>query len=242
MKKNIGKKIRCALATGMIGLAGLTGIANEADAQTNNVLAIQTQAKAPSFSLSGDLSYFLAEKSEMGRPTSYPEINYSSKLPFGIKASGYMDFYDKGQGYFGKTIVEKSITDRLSLRAHTYQINEPFSNVGIGASYVLPAPKKLFAKVSYIPLWMDSNGQRIENKQIVGVFASIDLPKDFSFWAFGEVNPVGVKGPQWSYGEIELAKTFRKRLSVGANIQLNSKGLGKLEPEFIPRLVMRVKF
>lgn len=232
MKTNIRNKIRSTLATGMMGLAGLTGIANGADIQTN----------APSFSLSGDLSYFVAEKSKVGMPTSYPEINYSLKLPFGVKASGYMDFYDKGQGYFGKTIVEKEVIDRLSLRAHTYQINEPFSNIGIGASYVLPTSKKVFAKVSYVPLWMDSNGQIIENKQIVGVFASVDLPKDFSFWAFAEVNPVGVKGPQWSYGEIELAKTFGKRVSVGANIQLNPKGSGKLEPEVIPRLAARLKF
>lgn len=240
MKTKITNRIRSTLAAGLVCLVGIT---QTATAQTNAVPAVPVApVKVPAFSLNGDLAYFVAEKAESGTPTSYPEINYSLKLPFSIKATGYMDFYDKNQGYFGKTIVEKGITDKLSLRAHTYQINEPFSNLGVGASFVLPTPKGLFLKVSYIPFWINSRGEEIRNKQIVGLSASVDLPHDLSLWAFGEVNPVAVKGTQWSYGEIELAKTFGKRFSVGANIQLNCKGPGKLEPEVIPRLAMRLKF
>ena len=121
-------------------------------------------------------------------------------------------------------------------------LNEPFSKVGLGLSYVLPTSKKLFAKISYLPLWIDSKGESIRNKQIVGLSASVDLPHNFSLWGFGEVNVAGAHGAQWSYEEIELAKTFKKRFSIGANIQLNSKGRRKFEPEVILRLAVRVKF
>lgn len=236
MKTNITNKVRRILAAGLIGLAGIT---QTASAQTNAVNAVSK--KAPAFELSGDLSYFMAEKSESGTPTSYPEVNYSMKLPFSIKASGYMDFYNK-EGYFGKTIIEKGITDKINVRAHAYQINEPFSQGGLGLSYVIPTPKKIFAKISYLPVWMDSKGESIRDKQIVGIFASVDLPQNFSLWGFGEINPVASNGPQWSYGEIELAKNFGKRFSVGANFQLNCKGKGILEPEVIPRVAIRAKF
>lgn len=228
--KNMKNTIRSIVAAGTIGLAS---IVQTATAQTNQPIISN---------LSGDLTYFAAQEADSGAPTTYAEINHSAKLPYGIGTFGFIDLYGEGNGYFGKTVVEKSLTEKLSLRGHALHINEPFSQAGFGLSYVLPTPKKVFAKLSYLPLWIDSEGKKVEDNQILGYFASVDLPHNLSLFSFGEINPVAAKGPQWSYGEIELAKNFGKKFSIGANIQLNCKEPGKLEPEVVPRLAARIKF
>jgi hypothetical protein len=223
--------LRSLVAAGLMAFSGLAGLVGNAEAQTN-----QPQVKT-----SGDVTYFARDKSKIEAPTSYAEINHFTALPYSTRISGFLDLYGDDKGYFGKTIVEKSLTDRLSFRSHVMHINEPFSQAGFGASYTLPTPKGTFAKLSYLPFFVDSKGNQVDNKQIVGYFVSADLPWNMNAFSFGEINVDGTKGPQWGYGEVEVAKKFGK-LSVGANLQLNAKGAGEMTPEFVPGIAVRARF
>ncbi len=222
--------LRSLVASSLVGLAALT---EGAFAQTNQV----TQAKT-----SGDVTYFVSEEAKSPSQNSYAEINHSTKLPNGTSVSGFMDLYRNDAGYFGKTVVEQSLTDRTSLRGHVMHINEPLSQVGVGASYRLPTPKGTFAKVSFLPYFVDTKGEQVDNKQIAAYFVQATLPFNSQVFSFGEINVDGTDGPQWAYGEVELAKNIGSRLSVGLNAQLNGKGAGERTPEVVPRFVGRIKW
>jgi len=229
------KNIKSTLRS--LALAGLT-------------LLPQTQVKADlaekleEVKLSGNIAYFLGTDSNAGAQTTYTELNHSTTLPYSTKVSGFVDFYEKDTGYFGKTVIEKGLVDKLNLRANVEHINEPISRVGFGLSYSLPMPKGTFAKVCYLPAYLDREGEKVDNRQIVGLVIGAELPYDFSLLAFGEMNVAAEKGPQWCYGEIELARKFgeEKRFSVGLNLQLNNNGVGNPIPEVVPRLALRAKF
>lgn len=224
--------LRSFVAAGLMGFAGLAGIVENAQAQTN-VSEVKT---------SGNLAYFLAEDAKSGNETTYPEINHSTTLPYGMKVSGFLDFYGHDKGYFGKTTLDKSLTEKLGLRVQAIHVNAPLSQAAFGATYSLPAPKNTFAKVGYLPLFLDSKGNQVDDKQTVAVVVGARVPRNYSFVAFGEVNVAGTKGPQWVYGEIEFAKKINDRVSVGLNLQLNNKGAGQIAPEVVPRLAVRGTF
>lgn len=218
--------LRSLIATGLLGLAGL---ANQANAQITNGAPVKT---------SGDIAYFAANETKSAAPNSYAEINHNTKLPHGMSVGGFIDFYRDGQGYFGKTVVEKGLTEKLNLRAHIMHGNAPLTQEGLGLSYVLPTPKGTFAKVSYLPYFADTKGEQVDNKQIAAYYASVGLPFNSKLFSFGEINVDGKNGPEWAYGEVEVAKKFG-RFSVGLNLQLNNDGAGKLTPEVITRFAVR---
>ncbi len=222
--------LRSLVASSLVGLAALT---QGAFAQTNQVAPVKT---------SGDVTYFVSEEAKSPSQNSYAEINHSTKLPNGTSVSGFMDLYRNDAGYFGKTVVEQSLTDRLNLRSHVMHINEPLSQAGVGASYRLPTPQGTFAKVSFLPYFVDTKGEQVDDKQIAAYFVQATLPFNSQIFSFGEINVDGTDGPQWAYGEVELAKNIGDRVSIGANLQLNGKGAGKMTPEAIPRIAARVKF
>jgi len=228
--KGIRNSLRNILAAGIIGLAGLV---QTATAEEKKPVEIRT---------TGDVTYFIGGEAESGAQTSYLQIDHSTSFPYNFKVSGFMDLYEDGNGYFGKTIVEKGLAGRLNFRGHIVHIDDPFSQAGFGLSYALPTPKGTYAKVGYLPFFLDSEGQHMDHKQALCFGAGVDLAKDVTLSAFGEMNVAAEKGPQWSYGEIELAKKFGKHLSVGANLQLNCQGPGEEAPEVVPRLSLRYRF
>ena len=225
--KQYGKTFRNAAA----GLLALVGFASSAFADSS----------ASSVKTSGNMAYYVAGKANSGAPTSYAEVNHSTALPYSTKVSGFVDMYKDGKGYFGKTSVDKSIANGLGAKVQALHCNSPLSQVGVGVTYVLPV-KSAFAKLTYLPAWADNTGEKVDNKQIVGLYVAKDLTSKVNLSAFGEVNVAGTKGPQFTYGEIELARKFGDRVSVGANLQLNGKGAGEMTPELVPRVALRVNF
>lgn len=216
-----------------LALIGLTGL-------STTFGGLETKAQTPQ--VNGDVTYFVSRESKSDAQNSYAEVNYSAKLTDKVKVSGAMDFYRSDAGYFGKTSIDTSLDKGLSLRLQGVHGNDPLTQVGAGVGYILPTPNKTFAIVRYLPIFTDTDGKQVDNKQIVGYYASAQLPANLNLWSFGEVNVDGTKGPQWAYGEVELSKNLGKNLSVGANLQMNGKGEGKMTPEFVPRIALRAKF
>ncbi len=215
-----------------MALVGLTSL---------NMLFGGLEARAQSPKVSGDLSYFLSRESESTAQNSYAEVNHSTKLTDKVKLSGAMDFYNSSAGYFGKTSLDTSLGKGVSLRLQGVHGNDLLTQVGAGLSYALPMPNKTFALVRYLPIFTDTDGDKVDNKQIVGYYASASLPHGLNLWSFGEANIDGANGPQWAYGEVELSKNLGN-LSVGANLQMNGQGAGKMTPELVPRVALRAKF
>jgi hypothetical protein len=224
---------RVAIAGLAAIIATLGGLAKSEEAQSSKPFEIRP---------TGNVSYFAAGKAKSGCPTSYPEINHSTDLPYSTNVCGFLDFYGDNQGYFGKTIIEKNLGKGFNLRSHLVHSNDPLSQAGFGLSYALPTPKETYAKVGVLPFFVDSEGNSISHKQALCFAAGVNLPHNFSLSAFGEINPYAEKGPEWCYGEVGFEKNFGKHLSTGLNIQLNNKASGKLSPEGIPRFVIRANF
>lgn len=231
--------LRSLVVASLMACPGLAGLVDSASAQTNQATqATQTSA----IKTSGNVAYFIANESSSTAQNSYPEINHKTTLPYATTVSGFLDFYGHDNGYFGKTVVEKGIVENLNLRTHVEHINQPISRVGAGLSYSIPGmPKGTFAKLGYLPYFVDDEAKQVDNRQIATFAVGATLPRNFSLLAFGEMNIDGAEGPQWAYGEIELAKNFG-RFSVGANLQLNGQGVGRATPEFIPRVSLRTRF
>jgi len=230
--------VRSLTAGILVGVAGLAGLVQGASAQTNAV----AQAPQSPIKTSGNVTYFLGADSNVGAPTSYAEINHKTTFPYSTSVSGFLDFYNGNNGYFGKTVVEKGLAENLNLRSHIEHINSPLSRVGAGLSYSIPGmPKGTFGKISYLPYFADNRGEHVENRQIAAFVAGASLPHNLSILTFGEMNVAGAEGVQWCYGEVELAKNFG-RFSVGANLQLNGQGTGRATPEVVPRISVRARF
>ncbi len=215
------------------GLIGLAALATEAAAETNVVQQTKT---------SGTLTYFVSKESENPWPNSYAKVNHFTSLPYSANLLGFLELYRGGEGYYGKTVVEKDLTDRTGLSVQAIHINEPITQIGVGPNVTLPTPKGTFVKLTYLPVFSDSRGEIVDNQQILGYYASANLPLGTRLWGFGEINLAGKEGAEWSYGETELTRNIGNRLSVGANLQLTGKGGGKMTPEFIPRLAFRFSF
>jgi hypothetical protein len=216
-----------------IALIGLTGLSTVFG-------GLETKAQPPQ--VNGDVTYMFSNESRSEAQNSYAEVNYSAKLADSIKVSGAVDFYNSDAGYFGKTSVDTSLGNGLSLRVQGVHGNDPLTQVGAGLGYVLPTPNNTFAIVRCMPIFADTDGKQVDNKQTVGYYASVNLPANFNLWSFGEVNVNGTDGPQWSYGEVELSRKLWENLSIGANLQMNGQGPGRMTPELVPRIAVRANF
>ena len=171
-------------------------------------------------------------------------------MPAGISGYTFLDLSRTQTGYFGKTTITKDVAKGFGLRGQVVHANEPVTRSGAGITYTLPMPGFLkgnvFAKVNYMPLWSsNSTGKRIENKSTVGYYASVELPKNFSFMSFADINLEAKGGVQWEYGEAEISKKLETPIgtfNIGYNAALQNNGAGNPRPTIENRLVVRTGF
>jgi len=165
-------------------------------------------------------------------PDNYVETNAFYGLPKDVRGYTFMDLCEGG--YFGKTSLDKTIKHGIGPKAQLIHANEPLTQVGMGASGVIPKlPKGTFGKVGVIPLWVDKEGKRVEDKVTVDYFGSLNLPKGLKLSGFGEWNIGTGKGPKWTYGEIDLGRKIGP-VHVSYNPALIGDG------DAVPRLEHRV--
>ena len=207
------KKLRNLTAGVMLGAASLIPMKN-ANAQ-----------------LSGSMEAIKSFKSKQ----SYVRPCLFYDLPANIKGFTFLEFYQDGNSYFGRTNLTKEVTKGIALRAEAIHGTGFPNNYGLGLSATIPN-KKVFANFYFTPFLVDNKLKKIENKVLSGYFASIKLPLDMQLSSFGEWNLNGKNGVEWTYGELNLEKKLNKNLSVSYNPALKNNGVGKP----IPRLEHRV--
>lgn len=179
--------------------------------------------------VTGNLKYV---HSADGIERSYPEIYTFYKLPKEINGFSFMYFYNSGQGYFGKTILNKKIAGRIGIKSESIHINEPITQEGLGLTASVPyLPENASLSVDFLPFWFDKNG-RIPSRSSVGYFGSVNLPANFQFSSFGKWVFGNGKGPKWGYGEAELTAKLGP-FRVGYNPALIGDG------DAIPRVEHR---
>lgn len=183
MTSRLGKILRF----GAIGLASLLPI-KKAEAQGN---------------VHGNIEYIQSEISE----NSYPRLNAFYSLPQRIEGYTFMELYQGGKGYFGRTTLDRAITRGVGPRAIVNHIGEPFTETGLGVGAVVPhMPRNSFATVGALPLFVDKQGRRLRHQGLVQYFFSTPLPLKLNLSGFGEWNILAENGPEWGYGEFNLGR------------------------------------
>ncbi|MDP3986912.1 MAG: hypothetical protein Q8P81_01660 [Nanoarchaeota archaeon] len=181
-------------------------------------LATLLPGRAESDNLSGNVKY-IQTSNESNSLGSYPETNVFYGLPRGMKGFTFMDLYTDGDGYFGKTSINKHLTHGVSAKAQAiHGGNNPVENIGLGASVVVPGlPERISASVTGLPVYLDLDGKRVNDKSRWSYFINTSLPRGFNVSSFGEWNVAD--SPKWTYGEIELTKQVGP-VTIGYNIGL----------------------
>lgn len=172
---------------------------------------------------------------------SYVRPSFNYDLPAGIKGFTFLEFYQDGSSYFGRTNLTKEITKGVGLRAEAIHGSGFLDNYGLGLSATIPS-KKVFANFYFTPFLVNSKLKKIENKVLSGYFASIKLPFDMQLSSFGEWNLNGKNGVEWTYGELNLEKKLNKNLSVSYNPAMKNNGVGKPIPKLEHRITAKYTF
>ena len=208
------KTLRNLVTAGAVGLGVATGMpAERAEAQ-----------------VAGNVEYIQSEKNEK----SFARGNIFYGLPQNVNGFSFIEFYKNGDGYFGKTMLNRPIVSGLGPKVEGVHNGELLSRVGLGASFSVPGmPKGSYANLGILPVWLSEEGKRLQAQYAFG----FKLPKGFYLSSFGEMNlraeprsvtsstgEVNTKtGPRWGYGEAELTKSFGP-FEVGYNMRLYDDG------------------
>lgn len=209
--KNKKLSLKKKLVIGAIGLASFLPMKNANAQVTGSLEAIK--------SLTPKKSYLR------------PMLSYD--LPLGVKGSSFLEFYQDGSSYFGKTILTKKINKGIGLRAGVNHGSGFTDNYNLGVSVAIPG-KKTFTNFYYSPLCVDNKLKKMKNKALAGYFISTKLPFGLELNSFGQLNLNAEGGAQWNYGEMNLEKKLNKNLAVSFNPALRNQGgpIPKLEPRF----------
>ena len=191
------KTLRSLLGTAAVGLASM--------------LPMKTEAQ-----VAGNVEYIQSEKNEK----SFARANAFYGLPQGVNGFSFIEFYKNGDGYFGKTMLNKPIVSGLGPKVEAVHDGELVSRVGFGASLSVPGmPKGSYLNLGLIPVWLSEEGKRLQAQYAFG----FNLPKGFHFNGFGEMNLRAQGGPRWGYGETELTKDIGP-FELGYNMRLYDDG------------------
>jgi hypothetical protein len=160
-----------------------------------------------------------------------------------LKINGFtsIDYYFKDKEYSGTTNLDTKLSKNFSLESQIHHFNEPFTKIGIGASYKIPTDK-INAKVGFLPLRLDKEGNFIKKSISTKYSIGINLPKNFSLNTFGQFTINSKGGPKWEYGEIDLSKKFGKDKKWEISYNPSLKAQGKFSPKYTHRIALRRKF
>lgn len=184
--------------------------------------------------VNGTVEHIQSEESE----NTYLRGNFFYGLPGGINGYSFVELYRGDNGFFGKTMLTKKLTDELGLKVEALHSNSPLTQVGVGACVDVPMPEGSSLNIKGLPVYFDENGV-VDDKAVIGYSGSVKLPGDFKLSSFGEIN-VGAKGgPEWGYGEIFLGRELGN-IIVGYNPAL--KNDGDLSPRLEHRVTVGVRF
>ena len=162
-------------------------------------------------------------------------------LPAGIKGFTFVEFYQDGNSYFGRTKLTKEVTKGIGLRSDIIHGTGFPNNYGLGLNVNMPK-NKILKNLYLTPFLVDNKLKKIENKVLSGYFASIKLPFDMQLSSFGEWNLNGKNGVEWTYGELNLEKKLGEKLSISYNPALKNRGAGKPIPRLEHRATLKYTF
>jgi len=205
------KKLRTLAKVGMVGLAAL--LPGKAEAQ-----------------VTGDAQYIQSERSD----GSQIKLRGFYGLPQDVRGFTFIELQEGG--YFGKTYLDREVSNGIGPRLMAVHGNEPLSETALGVNAVVPyTPENVFATVNVLPLWLGNEGEALGDKAFVGYFFNADLPWGLNLSGFGDWDVLAEGGAQWDYGEFNLKKRFGS-LFVGYNpVLYNNNGA-------VPRLEHRLNF
>jgi len=162
-------------------------------------------------------------------------------LPANIKGFTFLEFYQDGDSFFGRTKLTKEVAKGIGLRGDIVHGSGFPNKYGLGLNVNIPN-KKVFTNFYLTPFFVNNKLKKIENKVLSGYFVNIELPLNMQLSSFGEWNLNGKNGVEWTYGELNLEKKLNKNLSVSYNPALKNRGAGKPIPKLEHRVTARYYF
>lgn len=179
--------------------------------------AIATTTKKANAGVDANLEYITSQNSD----NNIVEVNSFYGLPGKINGFTFVDYNNKGDGYFGKTTLTRSINGTLSLRGQAIHATGFPNQYGIGEEVTNPKkPFGISSSIYFMPYWTDSNGKKVE-KSVIGGCIDKNLPLGIKLKVFGEVD-IADKA-KWLYGETMLSKKI-KGITVMYNPSFNGNG------------------
>ncbi|HJX06219.1 MAG TPA: hypothetical protein VJ461_05905 [Candidatus Nanoarchaeia archaeon] len=172
------------------------------------------------------------------KQSTYLRGNAFYQLPGKIGGYTFIELYQGGNGYFGKSMLGREIKGGILAKGEIVHCNEPFSEARLGLEAKLPTPKGTTLQVKALPVCVDKDGKIVPRKVMVGYFADVQLGKGWSISSFGDFN--ALQGGQWEYGEVSLKKYVWDGVSVAYNPAL--KASGKLAPIIEHRVTLGIDF
>ena len=178
--------------------------------------------------VTGNAQYIRSERSD----GSQIKLNGFYGLPQDVRGFTFVELQEGG--YFGKTYLDREISNGIGPRLMAVHGNEPLSETALGINAVVPyTPENVFATINVLPLWLGNEGEALGDKAFVGYFFNADLPWGLNLSGFGDWDVLAEGGAQWDYGEFNLKRKIGP-LDIGYNpVLYNNDGA-------IPRLEHRV--
>ena len=179
--------------------------------------------------VSGNVEYIQSERSD----GSQIKLRGFYGLPQDVRGFTFIELQEGG--YFGKTYLDREVSNGIGPRLMAVHGNEPLSETALGINAVVPyTPKNVFATVNVLPLWLGNEGKAVGDKAFVGYFFNVEnLPLGLELSGFGDWDVLAEGGAQWDYGEINLKRGIGP-FFVGYNPVLFNKG------NAVPKLEHRV--
>ena len=174
------------------------------------------------------------------KQSTYVRGNAFYQLPGGIGGYTFLELYQEGNGYFGKTIFDKKISKGLAAKGEIIHANEPATQLRLGLEAVVIGTNNTVIKIKALPLCVTKQGTIAENTAIGGYFGYQNLGKGWDISSFADINLAAKQGPEWGYGEISLKKQLWDGVSIAYNPALLSKG--KLAPKPQHRVTLGIDF
>lgn len=181
------------------------------------------------FPVKGFVEYIASEADNK----SFPRGNFFYKLPGKVNGYTFAECYEDGSIY-AKSILSRKLTNSINLSNITRSANEGLTDSGFGLEYSFKNKKGNFkASAKLTPVWLNSNGDRVRNKQVFTYFTSWDINSNWNITSYADINLDAKQGAEWVVGEIPITRKLpeiNRNLSVGYIPILRREKPGSVRP------------
>ena len=229
-------KIKTGIATLLAFLA-----LNSVTAQTSDSTKADTiKNQAPIVKIADNFNGSFEWVQGMLPEHTYARSNTFYGLPANISGYDWTEFYGNANTtIFGRNTLSKEIAGPLGIDNQFIYGTGITPRTGVGAHLSLTPLKDVFVKPYFTPVLIDIKGKQVPNTSIAGVYAETTINPNLKVSGFYEMNLSAQKGPETSYGELNVEGIVNDNISLSFNPSFTNKGSGVAAPHVNPRFTFK---